>query len=157
MNCTLIFLYSAVCGAGTYGANCSQTCGQCSNRDFWGNKPQCDVYSGLCVNNCLPGFFPPHCTDSKYEYLEFYCPCILNFLIRVNLQTVQAYKEIPINRQQQRLPYLVLFSARFKQIALRNCFVYLFLNKMVPVHCKGYSEREFYFGTTLCLWQFSMC
>lgn len=151
MNCALIFLYSTVCGAGTYGANCSQTCGQCSNLDFWDNKPQCDVYSGLCVN-CLPGFFPPHCTDSKYEYLEFYCPCILNLLIRVNIETVQAYKEIPINRQQQRFLYLVLLSAKLKQITCRPRTFFVNLNKMFPVHCKGYSESKLYFGTTPCLW-----
>lgn len=47
------------CETGTYGINCSRTCGHCKNSDT------CDIDDGKCdIDGCAkPGYDPPSCNS----------------------------------------------------------------------------------------------
>ena len=53
------------CGAGTYGAGCSQDCSsRCRDR-------LCDKLTGDCTHGCAPGFDPKlNCMDSLYHSIS---------------------------------------------------------------------------------------
>ena len=55
----LCALPSAVCSSGSYGQDCSESCGHCQNNSA------CDVVSGAC-NGCDEGFQPPLCKPGSY-------------------------------------------------------------------------------------------
>uniref|UniRef100_A0A8W8NL23 EGF-like domain-containing protein n=1 Tax=Magallana gigas TaxID=29159 RepID=A0A8W8NL23_MAGGI len=54
------------CNTGSYGVNCSKTCGHCNNSET------CDIDTGECDDNgcALPGLRPPICDDcsESFEY-----------------------------------------------------------------------------------------
>lgn len=43
-----------MCTAGSYGFECNETCGYCSNNDT------CDAIKGECPNGCAPGYKMTH-------------------------------------------------------------------------------------------------
>ena len=43
------------CEYGYYGADCNQTCGNCSGAS------QCDRASGECAYGCMPGYYSTLC------------------------------------------------------------------------------------------------
>lgn len=55
-----IKFFFIACDKGSYGANCSQKCGNC--RDI----KQCLHSNGLCLNGCKAGYTGSLCKTRKY-------------------------------------------------------------------------------------------
>lgn len=53
------------CNTGSYGVNCSKTCGHCNNSET------CDIDTGECDDNgcALPGLRPPICDGKSGKVL----------------------------------------------------------------------------------------
>ena len=53
------FAYTA-CDNGTFGLNCSETCGQCID--------YCNIADGMCPTGCLPGWKGNMCMQGKMPF-----------------------------------------------------------------------------------------
>lgn len=53
------YFFFADCEPGEYGASCEETCGECTN------DSSCDIFTGVCVQGCKSGYYPPYCKESK--------------------------------------------------------------------------------------------
>ena len=48
------------CGNGTFGQDCSESCGTCLREE------QCHHVNGICMNGCDRGFQGNKCTEGKW-------------------------------------------------------------------------------------------
>lgn len=50
---------SPACQKGTFGNNCSETCGHCRDKD------QCSITNGTCLTGCAAGYYLGFCKERK--------------------------------------------------------------------------------------------
>lgn len=58
LNTKNVLNYFIGCDSGTYGQNCSNSCGSCTNKEM------CDKVNGICFS-CNPGWNLPFCTEGN--------------------------------------------------------------------------------------------
>jgi len=69
-------LLRSECTSSTYGVNCEK---KCSDRC---NLTLCDVYTGVCNNECTTSYIAPDCEESKVKLLNL---CVWrNFRVKEN-------------------------------------------------------------------------
>lgn len=60
-----IISLNSECETGTYGVNCSKSCGNCLK------QRQCQNVDGFCSKGCSAGYKGSLCTERKYFLISF--------------------------------------------------------------------------------------
>lgn len=137
-----IKFFFIACDKGSYGANCSQKCGNC--RDI----KQCLHSNGLCLNGCKAGYTGSLCKTRKYwrsmesffEYLKVFkrgwgdqiqlCPkcCMIDLIMHY------IFNYLIIFKVDSLITYIILFLSvvrlNFKKVIDEMYWTLLCLTKM---------------------------
>ena len=78
-------MFFVECSPGTYGYNCSKSCGHCLGTS------ECDPIDGRCINGCEPGWQPtPQCDiGRRYFIIAVLYPSFINVLYCISLEIVR--------------------------------------------------------------------